>query len=321
MTLEADSGILGISLIHDQLRIVEGAEHSNEFQISKIANGRVRQPFSYDVFSDKNIARRFAEDITRLYEGQEFTAKEVAFSLDSQMVLIKTIPIDKELPESKIEEQVNWEVRQFSISPTNEYIIDYERTLSEPQNGAFNHLLVVVVRKQIVRYLRQVFNHTDLRLKVIDVDVFSAQRALELNYDYQSSDKIGLIEIEERKAHFSILSDRNYYLSEDIELPSNSSESEQQDETAARVISKELRRIILEQQIGKGPEDLSEIILYGEAVEDQVLEELQKNHDLRIHRANPFKRIVLTENARNEINQERAERFMISVGAALRGIQ
>jgi Tfp pilus assembly PilM family ATPase len=93
------------------------------------------------------------------------------------------------------------------------------------------------------------------------------------------------------------------------------------DDSATRLISKELRRIILDNQLGRGIEDLKEIFLYGEAVEDKVLEGLQNSYDVRIDRANPFKKVKLMASARDELNRERAERFMVSVGAALRGIQ
>ncbi|MFQ5750578.1 MAG: type IV pilus biogenesis protein PilM [bacterium] len=321
MTQETSSGILGISLIDDQLRIVEGKKHLNEFQITQTAHGRVRQPFNFEAFSDKKMARRFAEDITRLCETQQFQVKQAAFSLDSRMVLIKKIPVDRALDEDKVEAHLNWEVRQFAISPIKEYIVDFEQIYANSSDEPLYYMLVVVVRKRIVEYLKQVFKHTNLQLKVVDVDIFSAQRALQLNYDYSKTDRIGLIDIEEKKVHFSILNGRNYFLSQDLLYPVLNNNVESRDDSITRLISKELKKIILDQQIGNGVEDLNEIILYGEAVEDRVLEGLQNTHDVRIDRANPFKKVKLLAKAKEAINQSRAERFMVSVGAALRGIQ
>ncbi|NIR50773.1 pilus assembly protein PilM [candidate division KSB1 bacterium] len=320
MTQMENAGVLGISLIYDQLRIVEGEKHSNEFQITQIANGRVRRPFTFEVFSGKNLARRFAEDITRLCETQGFQVKEAAFSLDSRMVLIKKIPVDQYLNESKIEDQIIWEVRQFAISPVNEYIVDFEQLKSSQDGSAVKHMLVVIVRKRIVEFVKQIFKHTDLQLKVVDVDIFSAQRALQLNYDYNKVGRVGLIEIEEKKVNFSILEGRNYFLSHEVPFPANNT-LDNRDDTTTQLISKELRRIILDHQIGRTVEDLSEIYLYGEAVEDGVLEGLQNTYNVRIDRANPFKKVKLVTKLRDQINETRSERFMISVGAAIRGIQ
>jgi len=321
MTQQENAGILGMSLIDKQLRIVEGRKLASEIQISKLAQGRIRHQFGFDVFDDKGMPRKIAEDIIRLIETQDFEVKDVAFSLDSRMVLVKKLEVDKELEGDKLKDHINWEVSQFAISPIDEYVIDYE-VLKPGSNGTLNNVLVVVVRKRIVHFLKQIFKHTDLKLKVIDVDVFSAQRALQVNYDYNSDDKVGLIAIEDKRIHFSILEGRNLFLTQDVSLFQDSTNADTKDETSTtRIISKELRRIILDHQLGKSIEDLNEIILYGESVEDQLLEELQNNHDVHIDRANPFKKIKLVNETKEEINNSRSERFMISVGAAIRGIQ
>ena len=319
MAQDEKTGILGISLIDDQLRIVESVRLSqNEFEVTQLAQGRIRQRFDFSVFTDKNMPRRFADDITRLYKTQNFKEKKVAFSLDSRMVLVKKIAIDRSLEEELIKGQVKWEVQQFSISPVNEYVIDYE-PIHANTNGPFNNMLVVVVRKKIVKFLKEVFKHTDLQLKVVDVDIFSAQRALQLNYDYNNSDKVCLINIEENKIHFSLLHGRSFFLTQEVSTLDNQ-DIDLNTQSITRLISKELRRIILDHQLGKKIEDLNDIFLYGDAVEDELLEGLQNSYDVHIDRANPFRKIKLNAQIEDVI-QSRSERYMVSVGAALRGMQ
>jgi Tfp pilus assembly PilM family ATPase len=321
MASDDTRGILGISLIDDQLRIVEGERRNNELQITRVAHGRVRQPFTFEVFSDKNMPRRFADDITRLCDTQLFEVKQASFSLDSRMVLIKKIPVDKSIDENALPDHIIWEVRQFAISPIKEYIVDFEHLDGGDDNGSLDYLLVVVVRKRVVEFLKQMFRHTSLNLQFIDVDIFSAQRALLLNYDYVTAAKIGLIDIEEKKVNFAILQGRNFCLSHDAAITIANHNEDNWKDSAVRMIAKELRRVILDHQLGRGVEDLSEIFLYGEAVEDGIVEGLQNSYDVRIDRANPFKKVKLTPELREKLNQQRSERFMISLGAALRGIQ
>ena len=92
-------------------------------------------------------------------------------------------------------------------------------------------------------------------------------------------------------------------------------------ESTVRIIAKELRRIVLDYQLGKRVEDLSEIFLYGEAVDDAVVEGLQNNYDVHIDRANPFRKIKLVTPVKEDVSNVHVERYMVSVGAALRGIQ
>jgi len=321
MTQQEQTGIIGVSLVDNQLRIVEGVKQlPNEFEITQLAQGRVRQPFNFDVFADKNMPRRFAEDISRLYETQNFKVKDVAFSLDSRMVFVKKVSVDSQLEPDLIKNQVKWEVEQFAISPVKDYVVDFEK-LNVDTNGSLSNMLVVVVRKKIVKFLKELFKHTDLRLKVIDVDIFSAQRALQLNYEYKNGDKICLLNIDESKIYLSILKGGNFFLTADIPLQDDKG-IRLTTEATARLISKELRRIILDNQLGKGVEDLNDIFLFGDAVEDELLEELQNSYDVHIDKANPFRKIKVPQRIKDdEAIQSRYERYMVAIGAALRGIQ
>ncbi len=321
MTPSEHTGVLGVSLVDDHLKIVEGQKHQSEFQITEAASGRTRYSFNFESFADKNMTRRFAEDITRLYESHKFACKEVAFSLDSRMVLVKKIPIDRELAPAEVEQQVNWEVRQFTISPVDEYIVDYERLFSQGPTGAEDYILVVTVRKQIVDYVRRIFRHTDLRLKVVDVDIFSAQRALQLNYDCGEHDRIALVDVSTTKVNLAILEGKTYFLSQEFGLPQNSLDADSRKDTATRLISKELRRLMLDYQLGKSVEDLNELYLYGEGVDDGLLETLQNTYNVRIDRANPFRRVKLPSELKAEYGEKRPERFMVAVGVAIRGVQ
>ncbi len=321
MAQEESAGVLGVSVVDDQLRVVEGRKHLNEFQVLEMAHGRVRHRFDFESLEDKNIARRFAEDLNRLCESHHFQVRDAAFSLDSRMVLIKKLPVDTDLDEATLDKQIAWEVSQFTISPLHEYIVDFERLNSVPEKGDVQYVLVVTVRKRIVEYVRQIFKHTDLKLRVVDVDIFSAQRALQLNYNCKENGRIGLVDIGMSKVNVAILQGRNYYYSQEFPLPSNGTGGEETSEATAHLISKELRRIIVDQELGRSVEDLDEIYLYGEGVEDRVLEGLQNAYNVRIDRANPFRKVRLASRLKEEYATARPERFMIAVGAAIRGVQ
>ncbi len=319
MGQEEHDAVLGIQLVDDQLRIVEGRRVSqDEFQIVQVAQGRTRQPFDFDVFDDRSLPRRFAEDIMRLYQSQKFQAKGVAFSLDSRMVLVKRLKLEESLQGDAVEDHVNWEVGQFTVAPVDDYVVDFEEI--ERGTDAAGNLLIVVVRKKIVRFLKAVFQHTDLHLSFVDVDMFSAQRSLLLNYDYKDEDKVCIVDVEDKKIHFSFMRGGAFFFTQEVESGLGNNNLEIGEESRSRLISKELRRIIVDSQIGSGIEDLSEIYLYGERVENGVLEALQNGNDVPINRADPFRKIKVGAEAKDELGESRHERYMISVGAALRAI-
>ena len=83
--------------------------------------------------------------------------------------------------------------------------------------------------------------------------------------------------------------------------------------------SKELKRIIIDHKLGEKIEDLSRIFLFGDLVLDPVLETLQNSYNVRIDRANPFRRLRFAPNVSvDEYIWSRPETFTICVGCALR---
>jgi Tfp pilus assembly PilM family ATPase len=311
--------MVGISIRDTTLRMAEATRAGAESRISRLSQGRVRTAFNFTSLQDQSLIRRYAEDINRLYETADFQVSSSVFILDANMVMIKTIPVDANLQGERLKDHVRWEVEQFMINPLEQYVIDFE-PLPGDNGKDYKQVVVVTARRTMIDYLKQIFKNTDLQLRAIDVDIFAAQRALASNYDMNQGEYVALIDLRKESFQFSILAGQTYYLSQDLDLhPDGEGEApKRDDEHRARLISKELRRIIIDHKLGKSVEDVHAIYLYGEGVSDGILEALQNTHNVRIDRANPFKKIKLAGQGSDPIFQSQPETFVIPVGAALK---
>jgi Tfp pilus assembly PilM family ATPase len=72
--------------------------------------------------------------------------------------------------------------------------------------------------------------------------------------------------------------------------------------------------------LGKSVEDMRAIYLYGDGVNDDILETLQNTHNVRIDRANPFKKLRIASQGGEALAPSQPEAFVIPVGAALKGL-
>jgi hypothetical protein len=87
----------------------------------------------------------------------------------------------------------------------------------------------------------------------------------------------------------------------------------------SQLISKELRKLLLDHKLGEKIENFNRIFLYGDMVQDDMLELLQNTYNVRIDRANPFRRLRFAQNVSvDEYIWSRPETFTICVGSALR---
>jgi len=321
MAITPPENIVGISIRDTTLRMSEAIRSGGEWKIMSLSHGTVSMPWRAAAMKEKNLARRFADDINRLHEKTGFKAKMAVFSLDAGMVFIKKIPIDPNLNGNRLREHVNWEVEQFAISPADEYVIAYEH--QQPAKGlGFANAVVVFVRKSITEFLKNVFLDTHLELKAIDVDIFAAHRVLAFGQNLDQNTRTATVDVRKENIQFSILEGADFFLSQEIDYPVEE-EGEllrREEDHLARIISKELRRIILDNKLGKGVEDFSSVQVYGDGLSPAVVEALRAMHNTRIDLANPFRRLKINGQIADPEIQSHPEAFVVSVGAAIKGI-
>jgi Tfp pilus assembly PilM family ATPase len=216
---------------------------------------------------------------------------------------------------------MRWEVEQCMINPLDQYIVDFYLLPAE-EGKDFEQILLVIARRLVIDYFKDIFKNTDLQLRAIDVDVFAAQRVFVGNYDAGQNEYVALVDVRKDRFLFSMMKGGSFYLSQELDYQSEDpADPQKRDiEHMARVISKELRRIIIDYKLGKSVEDMRAIYLYGDGVNDELLETLQNTHNVRIDRANPFKKIKIANQAGDSMASSQPESFVIPVGAALKGI-
>ncbi|MCA9742625.1 MAG: pilus assembly protein PilM [Deferribacteres bacterium] len=316
---QTEEGLIGMSLRDDSLKMTE-VTFGDSRTVTNVAESATRVPFSFESIEDRSTISILRDDINTLYETSGFSSNQIALSIDSDFVLIKKIPIDATLQQDELREHINWEISQLMINDLDHFIIDYE-VLDESQRMSHTKQIIVVsIRKSIVEYVRDIFADTDLRLNTIDVDVFSAQRMITDGSVFSPDQKIALIDIRNKNLQFSILH-HGFYLVVEVPYPMDEGVemNTDKDEHMARIISKELRRIILDNKLGKSIEDMNEVFLYGDGVEDGIVEQLSQAHNVNLHRFNPFEKLTLSDSLNSVEITNHPESFVISLGAAIKG--
>ena len=113
------------------------------------------------------------------------------------------------------------------------------------------------------------------------------------------------------------------YFSQDIPLSKLGVEGESlrsiDDNEMAKIIYRELKRIIQDDQLGDSVEGFSRIFLYGDNVRDGVLEKLQNSFNVKIDKINPFRNVFIGPKVIvDEKISSHPESFTVCVGSALR---
>jgi len=314
---------LGIYLKENNVKLIEvESSATQQFRINKIVQAQLNTPLNIDtLYNDQKLAE-IGNQLQQIVKNYKLNTQYAIFALPGQLTLMKKLPYDEDLSDSDLIDQVDWEVKEFSYSSDDEYIVDFQK-LQPTSRRQIKEMLIVSVREKIVRQFRNLFSISKLNIKVIDLDIFTAKRAIEVNYDLRIGDIIALVDIKPRGLLFTIIEDKEFCISQEVSLNkigvSVDSLESLDEEEIAKFVSKELRRIILDNKLGENIESLNRIFLYGDMVKDSILETLQNNHNVRIDRANPFRRLLFAPNVSVDENiWSRPETFTVCVGAALR---
>ena len=314
---------LGIYIKGNNIKLIEVENSSTQqFRINKIVQTKLNTPLNVDTINNEQHIAEIGRQLDHIIRNNRLNTQNTMFALESGLTLMKKMPYDQGLSDNDLIDQVDWEVQEFSYSPEDEYIVDFQK-LQPTSRCQNNEMLIVSIREKIVRQLRNLFSMSKLNVKVIDLDIFTAKRAIEVNYDLRIGDIIALVEVSSEGFLFTIVEDKEFCFSQQVPLSKlgvqSNSLDDADDEEITKFISKELRRIIIDNKLAENIEGLNRIFLYGDMVKDNILESLQNNYNVRIDRANPFRRLLFAPNVSVDENiWSRPETFTICVGAALR---
>jgi len=312
--------MLGVVFKKDKLKIVEVEKSAgNQFRINRIMEGKLDFPFTLESILEKKHIDIYAKNLREYIDRHGFNGQGAAFSLSSDYVIIKNYPYDDNFSEREIVDQVDWEVKQFSYSENDEYIIDFQK-ITPSHNKSQKEMIIVAVRDAVVSYIKSIFKHARISLQILDTDVFSAIRAIRTNYEIRDCAICGLVGIDNHKIQISIVDSGEFYYTQQISFNLDAGEASLiVNDDIVKIISKELKRIILDKKIGEKIEDLTRVFIYGDMVQDDVLKVLQNTYNVRIDRANPFRQLRFAQNVVVDKNiWSKPETFTVCVGSALR---
>ncbi len=313
----------GIYISEDEFKFVEIERSAlNQARITKIFQTTLESSLNLFTIHNDSVVEKIGAQIRDILDALHIKLTKAIFTLESPFALIKKITIDSDLSDEELIDQIDWEVKQFSYSPDDEYIVDFDR-IDRISNKGLQDLVIVSVREKVVQQLRKIFRSGRLPVSVIDLDLFAAIRAVDFNYGLKPGEDVALIDIGNRVIKFTLLRDKEFYNYREIFA---SSLSEQLDSYASlddnnlfNIISTELKKFVLNSHFSDQIENIGRIFLHGNLMRNNILEMLRNNYNVRIDIINPFRDIKMTQSVTvDEKISAHPESFAVCIGSALR---
>lgn len=321
MAWEKNDTHLGVSMTGSKLRVVESELVDGQFNLVNVAEVQLDVPFDFYVIGNEDFVQKFSNAINDVVQSRGIRASSAAFAIERRMVLLKKLLVDRNFSPEELKRHIEWETEQFIVSARSEYNIAYEKL------GFFKddleEVVVVAARKAVVLYLKEIFYRTSLNLKILDVDLFAALRALMGDTKPNASGLAALVDYCERGVGLCVIRDGKYYTSTEVVPPREGSGlsrfTEVSDAEMAKTVSDELQKLLSADNLNMESDDLKTIFIAGDQISDDFVSELERLQTAKVLIANPFKGLRLSLDSASEMEiQQRPERFLTGVGLALR---
>lgn len=173
----------GVSFLNGQIQVAE-IEHGKKLTVTALGERSCSVDFA-DVNGKLSQAHpavsTFAAELGGLLKKEKIDAEFISFALPTEPVFINVIPVDRTLEGQALSSHLQWELEQYDPPiPVKDCIISAQPLPGG--NGEVNHMLIVSVHRGTVGFLKKAVSGLKPRLKFIDIDHFSTEKSLRINY-------------------------------------------------------------------------------------------------------------------------------------------
>jgi len=244
---------------------------------------------------------QFVERLSAFIKANHVQAKKVSIALDTAQLVLNTVPVDDNLTRVEINEHMNWEIGQyFPDTPVKDFISDIH-VLRQHPDEKWNEVLSVSVRRSDAYGIQRSVAKLGLDLHILDVDHFSADNALRLNYPDADKKYLALVGVKENRLDISLI--RNG----DMESYSYS-------------VVQSNKEIV--DQIGALAHDtqgIRSITAYGPYLDKDLLVQIRRASVLLVEALNPLRHVKVADSLRLADHLSvPSYRFASAIGVALR---
>lgn len=251
--------------------------------------------------TETRATQEFQEYLQAFIKVNRVKATQVAVALETSLLFLNTLPVEDGLPRPRITDLIDWELRQyFPEARPREFITDVH-VMSTHREQGWNELLAVSILRRHTAAIRQALKALGLTLHIVDVDHFSADMALRVNYPDTYRRYLALVGVKENRLDISLMKNGT--------LQSYSYVTVKTDQEIVDQIA----------TLSREAKGIYSITVYGPHLDKDLLVQIRRGSALLVEALNPLRHISVSDSLRLADHLSvPSYRFASAVGVALR---
>ena len=187
----AKTPLVGLDISSTAVKLLQLTESGGRYRVEHYAV----EPLPPNAVVEKNIVEVEAvgEAIKRAVARSGTKARHAAAAVSGSSVITMIIPIQGDLDEDSLEDQVQLEASNYIPFPIDEVSIDFEVLGPMPNNPEMLQVLLAASRTENVELRQSALELGNLAAKVIDVEAFAMENAFRLVADQLSVPKDAIV--------------------------------------------------------------------------------------------------------------------------------
>jgi Tfp pilus assembly PilM family ATPase len=299
------SHYVGVSFYRGQIQLAE-IDHGKKKTVTALSERTTAIKFAQDTSFSASHPQlfTFVYELEELLKQNKVHAKTISFALPIEPLFIQVIPLDATLQGNEMASHLSWEFEQFYPDvPAKEFIIN-----AYPIPGTdkkTKQVFLVGVRRGLVGFLKRAATELRLQVHLVDIDHFSAEKALRHCHPELLKDNLILIGNRGDALDVSLVSQGNYIDYRAYRLSHT-------EDLKKSVIA---FRQYLEQKYGSASPN--KIVLYGFDISPQTLHSIQRETGASAVALDTLRHLEPSKKLDKDLVKDNA-RFAAAIGLALR---
>ena len=170
--------LLGLDISSTSVKLIELSKHGNRFRVDSYAV----EPLPPSAVVEKNIndSEAVGDVISRVVGKARAGSKQAAVAVAGSAVITKIIQMNAALREQDLESQIQIEADQYIPYPLDEVALDFEMVGLNDSNPDMQDVLLAACRRENVELREEALDIGGIVAKVVDVEAYAMERAMEL---------------------------------------------------------------------------------------------------------------------------------------------
>ena len=282
---------VGLSFSAENIYYANFLKNEKKFTLDHV--GIIGYPFPYNernFFNDNNIVS-LATLIINEFHSIQIDNTTVSISIESNLTKPKRVLIPTGLSMEEEKEQIKWDLQQSILDSIDEYT--YLVTSNTILSNIYKNILVIAIKKNIIDFYRRLVGYAKITLENLSINQLSAEICLHNILSELNGLNI-LFKITKNLIETTYIWNGNYYSSCYDRLWGKIKKRNFEDLIIEKITSKIKYIEIFFEEIEHKPVTINKIFLYGNGIDDPLINMITKNVSIGVELLDPTRNIAIS---------------------------